>query len=108
MKATDILQPTAEQILQQAKDEVAKKYGFDHWGIVLVLYKEQANFDVFQFEKWEDEASLLAMERIAEMVWDAGQTYGAITAQPIITILHEDLKETPDKSTYMNNLFPKI
>jgi hypothetical protein len=95
MKSTDT--PTASKILQQAKDDVAEKHGFSNWASV--------NNDYLVHHELLDEASLLAMERIAEMSWEKGRDFGEdwqlkeSDEYRVITV--------PDKSTYMNNLFER-
>jgi hypothetical protein len=85
MKSTDT--PTASKILEQAQRDIAEKYGYASWSALAI--KCDRSYDT--------EASLLAMERIAEMSWEA-------------CLLHEkepNHRIEPDKSTYMNNLFER-
>lgn len=79
-------------IFQQCKDEIAQKHYNTNWDNVRII-------QVSLMERLMTEASLLAMERIAEMSLDKGIEIGC---DCVMT------GDVADKSIYMNNLFPKI
>lgn len=92
----------AKEILQQAKQFIAEKYGYKSWNDMFYKWKVS---DSISLTEWTDrcfEASLLAMERIAEMSWDASEKFTHFE----YTFGLGPPNDHPDKSTYMNNLFP--
>jgi hypothetical protein len=87
---------TAEDILKECKDEVARKFDWKDWND---LYKAMKSSN--EINEYNDAASILAMSKVAEPTWDACARYFYQTD-------YETEVTAPDKSTYMNNLFPKI
>ncbi len=84
----------AEDILKEAKNTVARKYGFEDW------WSLDFNKTNLSQEALRDEAALLAMSKVAEPTWNA--------AVKFCVMIGNDAETTcPDKSTYMNNIFPK-
>jgi hypothetical protein len=96
MKSTDT--PTASKILEQAKDSVAQKYNFlglqpyENWEQMEEKLSVSSSGTRNLMARLE-QASLLAMERIAEMSWEKCNSFTDADAR--------------DKSTYMNNLFER-
>jgi hypothetical protein len=96
---------TAEDILKECKDEIARKWLYEDWADLRITLVGAKN--ILELPAMYDQASLLAMSKVAEQAYDFGHTHGAVLNQPLIGIFHPELKETPDKSTYLNNLFKK-
>jgi N-acetyl-anhydromuramyl-L-alanine amidase AmpD len=80
----------AEDILKECKDEVARKFDWKDWND---LYKAMKSSN--EINEYNDAASILAMSKVAEQSFEAGQDY-------------ERPDPGPDKEDFMNNLFPKI
>lgn len=98
---------TATEILQQAKDEVARKEGYTSWDWIIAEYPCNTKSDK-STDQMLEEASLLAMERIAQQIWIAAEKRGRYLQQRddnddetyVPTIGRQ-----PDFGTTMNNLF---
>lgn len=88
----------AEDILKEAKKSIAKKHGYKGWGDIIHDFFD-GNIPAQFLEECEDEASLLAMSKVAEQSWDEAldELVRGFKGLPVV-----------NKSTYMNNLFPKI
>jgi hypothetical protein len=87
----------AEDILKECKDEVARKFDWKDWND---LYKAMKSSN--EINEYNDAASILAMSKVAEQSFEAGDDYCHHSNFGKVPNTH------PDKSTYMNNLFPKI
>lgn len=81
-------------IFQQCKDEIAQKHYNTNWDNVRII-------QVSLMERLMTEASLLAMERIAEMSLTKGVEIGKCYTYPDGYYHHQG--EVDEKSTYMKN-----
>jgi predicted translin family RNA/ssDNA-binding protein len=92
---------TAEDILKECKDEVARKFDWKDWND---LYKAMKSSN--EINEYNDAASILAMSKVAEQSLSKGVEIGKCYTYP--DGYYHLQGEVNDKSTYMNNLFKKI
>lgn len=90
--------------LQEAKDQVAKKHGYDGWR--LKIYE---NGDEFM-EKIFNEAAELYAKEAADKAWEAGWLKGKYEASELLAnyLGTTTAMELQDKETFMKELFKPV